>query len=175
MKNNPKVEIITIGDEILIGQIVDTNSAWMASQLNKEGFSVFQITSVSDNENHITEAVDAALKRVDIVLLTGGLGPTKDDITKQTLCRYFNTELVFNPSVIDTINRLFPATKNGINELTYSQAYVPKNAIIIENATGTAPITWFDVQDKVLVSMPEFLLKWSGNVTRSSSSLSQTL
>lgn len=154
MKNNPKVEIITIGDEILIGQIVDTNSAWMASQLNKEGFSVFQITSVSDNENHITEAVDAALKRVDIVLLTGGLGPTKDDITKQTLCRYFNTELVLNPSVIDTINRLFPATKNGINELTYSQAYVPKNAIIIENATGTAPITWFDVQDKVLVSMP---------------------
>ncbi|MBN1462281.1 MAG: CinA family nicotinamide mononucleotide deamidase-related protein [Paludibacteraceae bacterium] len=154
MKNNPKVEIITIGDEILIGQIVDTNSAWMASQLNKEGFSVFQITSVSDNENHITEAVDAALKRVDIVLLTGGLGPTKDDITKQTLCRYFNTELVFNSSVIDTINRLFPATKNGINELTYSQAYVPKNAIIIQNATGTAPITWFDVQDKVLVSMP---------------------
>ncbi len=154
MRNNPKVEIITIGDEILIGQIVDTNSAWMASQLNKEGFSVFQITSVSDNENHITEAVDAALKRVDIVLLTGGLGPTKDDITKQTLCRYFNTELVFNQSVIDTINRLFPATKNGINELTYSQAYVPKNAIIIENATGTAPITWFDVKDKVLVSMP---------------------
>lgn len=154
MKNNPKVEIITIGDEILIGQIVDTNSAWMASQLNKEGFSVYQITSVSDNENHITEAVDTALKRVDIVLLTGGLGPTKDDITKQTLCRYFNTELVFNQSVIDTINRLFPATKNGINELTYSQAYVPKNAIIIENATGTAPITWFDVKDKVLVSMP---------------------
>jgi nicotinamide-nucleotide amidase len=154
MKNNPKVEIITIGDEILIGQIVDTNSAWMASQLNKEGFSVYQITSVSDNENHITEAVDTALKRVDIVLLTGGLGPTKDDITKQTLCRYFNTELVLNPSVIDTINRLFPATKNGINELTYSQAYVPKNAIIIENATGTAPITWFDVKDKVLVSMP---------------------
>jgi len=154
MKNNPEVEIITIGDEILIGQIVDTNSAWMATELTKEGFHVFQITSVSDNAEHIIEAVDNALARVDIVLITGGLGPTKDDITKQTLCRYFNTELVYNQAVMDNINTLFPNRPHLLNELTYGQAYVPKNATIIQNLVGTAPITWFDVKDKVLVSMP---------------------
>ena len=93
MKNN--VEIITIGDEILIGQIVDTNSAWMAVELNKAGFEVVQITSVHDDANHIISALDAAINRVDIVLFTGGIGPTKDDITKQTLCKYFNTKLRF--------------------------------------------------------------------------------
>lgn len=149
-----KVEIITIGDEILIGQIVDTNSAWMATELTKEGFSVFQITSVSDNAEHIIEAIDNALKRVDIVLLTGGLGPTKDDITKQTLCRYFNTELVFNQEVLDSINEMFLRSNFVLNELTYNQAYVPKDATIIQNRVGTAPVTWFDVKDKILVSMP---------------------
>ena len=94
-----QVEIITIGDEILIGQIVDTNSAWMAQQLNMRGFSVKQISSVSDSEQHILNALSEAASRASIVLITGGLGPTKDDITKKTLCKYFNTHLSFNDEV----------------------------------------------------------------------------
>ena len=148
------VEIITIGDEILIGQIVDTNSAWMATELNKEGFQVFQITTVPDSETQILEAVDLAFKRADIVLLTGGLGPTKDDITKETLCKYFNTKLVFNQGVIDNINELFVNRQYILNELTYGQANVPESAIIIQNKRGTAPVTWFDKDEKVLISMP---------------------
>lgn len=148
------VEIITIGDEILIGQIVDTNSAWMAKELNKEGFRVFQITSVSDDELHITKAVDEALQRVDIVLVTGGLGPTKDDITKQTLSKYFDTELVFDESVLHNIEELFTKRSYVMNELTRNQAYVPKNCTVIQNKVGTAPITWFERNGKVLVSMP---------------------
>jgi nicotinamide-nucleotide amidase len=154
IKERQMVEIITIGDEILIGQIVDTNSAWMAKELNKEGFSVFQISTVSDDENHILEAVELAFQRADIVLLTGGLGPTKDDITKQTLCKYFDTKLVFNQGVIDTIKELFVNRPNVLNDLTFGQAYVPEAAIIIQNKRGTAPVTWFDKEDKILVSMP---------------------
>ncbi len=149
-----KVEIITIGDEILIGQIVDTNSAWMAAELVKEGFSVEQITSISDSAEHIIEALDKALERVDVVLLTGGLGPTKDDITKFTLCKYFKTDLVFNQDVLDNIHKRFSHRKRVLNKLTYTQAEVPKSATIIQNGAGTAPITWFDVNDKVVVSMP---------------------
>ena len=87
-------EIITIGDELLIGQVVDTNSAWMGQELNKIGIEVLRIVSIRDREEEIMEAIDNAMKRVNIVLVTGGLGPTKDDITKQTLCKYFNTELL---------------------------------------------------------------------------------
>ena len=88
-------EVITIGDELLIGQVVDTNSAWMGQELNKIGIEVLRIVSIRDREEEIMEAVDNAMKRVNIVLVTGGLGPTKDDITKQTLCKYFHTELIF--------------------------------------------------------------------------------
>ena len=89
-------EVITIGDELLIGQVVDTNSAWMGQELNKIGIEVLRIVSIRDREEEIMEAVDNAMKRVNIVLVTGGLGPTKDDITKQTLCKYFHTELIFS-------------------------------------------------------------------------------
>jgi len=154
MDEGPLVEIITIGDEILIGQIVDTNSAWMAKELNKDGFRILQITTVSDNESCIMEAVDMALKRADIVLATGGLGPTKDDITKETLCKYFHTKMVFNQAVIDNINELFADRPNVLNELTYGQANVPESATIIQNKRGTAPVTWFDKEGKILVSMP---------------------
>ena len=92
-------EIITIGDELLIGQVVDTNSAWMGQELNKIGIEVLRIVSIRDREEEIMEAVDNAMKRVNIVLVTGGLGPTKDDITKQTLCKYFHTELIFSEEV----------------------------------------------------------------------------
>jgi len=150
----PLVEIITIGDEILIGQIVDTNSAWMARELNKDGFRIHQITTVSDNETHILKAVEGAFSRAEIVLLTGGLGPTKDDITQQTLCKYFNTHLVHNQEVVDNIKEMFAHRANVLNELTLGQAYVPATATIIQNRRGTAPVTWFDKKGKVLVSMP---------------------
>lgn len=149
-----QVEIITIGDEILIGQIVDTNSAWMAAELNKAGFEVVQITSVHDNEKQITEALELALERAEVVLFTGGIGPTKDDITKLTLCRYFGAELVFDAQVYADIEKLLKNRMRAMNELTKSQAMVPDKAVIISNPIGTAPITWFDKGEKVVVSMP---------------------
>lgn len=150
----PKVEIITIGDEILIGQIVDTNSAWMAVELNKNGFEVVQITSVHDDENSILESLDNALIRADIVLITGGIGPTKDDITKQTLCKFFNTKLVFSEKVLQDVETILSNRKREMNELNRSQAMVPENCTIISNPVGTAPITWFDKDEKIIVSMP---------------------
>ncbi|HLP05307.1 MAG TPA: competence/damage-inducible protein A [Paludibacter sp.] len=152
---NVKVEIITIGDEILIGQIVDTNSPWMATKLNQAGFEVVQITSVRDDKAHITDTLDLALSRADIVLFTGGIGPTNDDITKQTLCEYFNTRLVFDDSVLRNIERLFSTRPNfTMNELTRSQAMVPEVCTVIQNTVGTAPVTWFEKDKKVVVSMP---------------------
>lgn len=153
--NSVKVEIITIGDEILIGQIVDTNSAWMATELNKSGFEIAQITSVHDKANHIVESLNLALNRVDIILFTGGIGPTNDDITKQTLTNYFDTKLVFDESIIRNIEQLFSTRPNFvINELTRAQAMVPEKCTVIPNLVGTAPITWFEKDGKVIVSMP---------------------
>jgi len=153
--NRVKVEIITIGDEILIGQIVDTNSAWMAKELNKTGFELAQITSVHDKADHIIESLNLALKRADIILFTGGIGPTNDDITKQTLCTFFETKLIYNESVIQNINRLF-STRPGfiMNDLTRAQAMVPENCTVIQNVVGTAPVIWFEKDGKVIVSMP---------------------
>jgi len=153
--NRVKVEIITIGDEILIGQIVDTNSAWMATELNKKGFELAQITSVHDDANHIVESLNMALKHADVILFTGGIGPTNDDITKQTLSAYFNSKLVFNESVLQNINRLFSSRPGFVmNDLTRAQAMVPDNCTVIQNPVGTAPITWFEKDGKVVVSMP---------------------
>ncbi|MGB4415616.1 MAG: competence/damage-inducible protein A [Paludibacter sp.] len=149
-----KIEIITIGDEILIGQIVDTNSAWMAVELNKTGFELAQITSVHDDENHIIESLNLALQRADVVLFTGGIGPTKDDITKQTLCKYFDTKLVFNEDVYRNIESILINRSQAINELTKLQALVPENCTVIQNLVGTAPVTWFEKDGKVIVSMP---------------------
>lgn len=152
---NPKqVEIITIGDEILIGQIIDTNSAWMAKELNNAGFEIYQITSVHDKEEHIIAAIQKAFEKNDIVLLTGGVGPTKDDITKQTLTKFFDSELQFDDAVYQNIIDLFAHRNISINELTRNQAYVPKNALVFQNRAGTAPILWFNKGTKVLVSMP---------------------
>lgn len=148
------VEIITIGDEILIGQIVDTNSAWMAVELNKIGLSVSKITTVSDNSIEISAAIDCALAKNQIVLITGGIGPTKDDVTKNTLCHYFDTELVFDKRVLENIENLFKNRSLVINELTKAQALVPKSCTVIQNRVGTAPITWFDKDEKIVVSMP---------------------
>lgn len=146
-------ELITIGDELLIGQVVDTNSAWMGRELNNIGIEVLRIVSVRDREEEILEAIDNAMKRVNIVLVTGGLGPTKDDITKQTLCKYFNTELIFSEEVFENVKRVL-AGKIPMNKLSKGQAMVPKNCTVINNPVGSASVSWFERDGKVLVSMP---------------------
>ena len=146
-------ELITIGDELLIGQVVDTNSAWMGRELNNIGIEVLRIVSVRDREEEILEAIDNAMKRVNIVLVTGGLGPTKDDITKQTLCKYFNTELIFSEEVFENVKRVL-AGKIPMNKLNIGQAMVPKNCTVINNPVGSASVSWFERDGKVLVSMP---------------------
>ena len=140
-------EIITIGDELLIGQVVDTNSAWIGQKLNKIGIEVLRIVSIRDREDEILEAIDNAMKRVNIVLVTGGLGPTKDDITKQTLCKYFHTRLVFSEEVFENIKRVL-AGKIPMNALNKGQAMVPEGCTVINNPVG------FERNDRVLVSMP---------------------
>jgi nicotinamide-nucleotide amidase len=147
-------EIITIGDELLIGQVVDTNSAWMAQQLNLAGISVKQITSVSDDQDHILTALEDAQERADIVLMTGGLGPTKDDITKKTLCAYFKTSLVFNEEMYKNVERLFFAFGKEVTPVNRLQAEVPAGCIPLLNTLGTAPGMWFEKNGKVVVALP---------------------
>lgn len=149
-----QVEIITIGDEILIGQIVDTNSAFMGQLLNMNGMSVKQISSVSDNREHIMKALDEAKGRADIILITGGLGPTKDDITKKTLCDYFNTTMRFDEGAYEDVVNIFAAYGKDVTPLNRLQAEVPAICEVIRNKNGTAPGMWFDVDGKVFVSMP---------------------
>ena len=148
-----KIEIITIGDEILIGQITDTNSSWMAAELTRLGFEIVAITSVADQKADIINALDVAFGRADTLLLTGGIGPTKDDITKNTLCEYFNTHLIYNNSVLENITAIFAHRNVELNELTKNQAFVPESATVIQNKVGTAPLLWFNDGSKVLVSM----------------------
>ncbi len=149
-----KSEIITIGDEILIGQIVDTNSAWMANILHDNGIEIGQITSVSDEKKHIIEALDNAFKRADLILMTGGLGPTKDDITKATLCAYFDDELEFRENVFVQVKSLFDSYGVKMPAVNRMQAEVPSTCITLMNKKGTAPGMWFENEGKVLVSMP---------------------
>ncbi len=147
-------EIITIGDEILIGQIVDTNSAWMANILHEHGIEVKQITSISDDKKHIVEALDQAFLRADILLMTGGLGPTKDDITKETLCEYFDDSLEFRPEVLAQVEALFQSYGVPMPPVNRMQAEVPSKSVTLMNKKGTAPGMWFNKGNKVLVSMP---------------------
>jgi len=156
------VEIITIGDELLIGQVVDTNSAWMAKILNDNGFKVVRKVTIGDEAEDIVKAVDDARKKVSVVLITGGLGPTKDDITLKTLCRYFGSTLRFSDEVYANIERLFMKNGRVMNELTRNQAMVPDKATVIQNDMGTAPCTWFEQNGGVLVSMPgvPYEMKW---------------
>jgi len=147
-------EIITIGDEILIGQIVDTNSAWMGDQLSLAGIKVHQITSISDNEEHILQALADAEKRVDLVLMTGGLGPTKDDITKKTLCKYFDTRLVIHEDILEKIKEFFKRRGFKMLEENMQQAALPEACTIIPNPVGTASGMWFERDNTVFVSMP---------------------
>jgi len=138
-----KAEIITIGDELLIGQVVDTNSAWMAERLNEVGIALHQITSVHDDRQHILTAIEEAFSRADIVLTTGGLGPTKDDITKHVMCEYFHTTLVEDPRVREHIHILYQERPDVLNRLTATQWMVPACATILPNRVGSAPIMVF--------------------------------
>ncbi|POY35965.1 competence/damage-inducible protein A [Solitalea longa] len=147
-------EIITIGDEILIGQVVDTNSAWMGQKLNDIGISVKQITSISDKREAILTALNEACSHANIILITGGLGPTKDDITKHTLCEFFGASLVMNDDALNNVKEIFKRFNRPLIEVNVRQAEVPDNCQVIQNKNGTAPGMWFEYNDKIIVSMP---------------------
>ncbi|WP_237717787.1 molybdopterin-binding protein [Pontibacter sp. BAB1700] len=147
-------EIITVGDEILYGQIVDTNSAWMGTELTKIGIRVKQITSVSDEASHIVQALDDARSRADIILITGGLGPTKDDLTKNVLADYFHTELKLDEQSLADVTELFKSRGYALTELNRQQAFLPASCTPVRNVLGTAPGMWFEDEGKVFVSMP---------------------
>ena len=148
-------EIITIGDELLIGQVIDTNSAFIAKQLNKIGVSVYQITSIQDDKQHILQALADAETRVDIVICTGGLGPTKDDITKKTIAEYFNDTLVKNEAVLKNIESIWKQhVRTQLLQVNKDQALIPSKSKPLMNRLGTAPGMWLEKADKVFISLP---------------------
>jgi nicotinamide-nucleotide amidase len=147
-------EIITIGDEILYGQVVDTNSAWMGTELAKIGIRVKQITSISDSADHIVQALDDARTRADIILMTGGLGPTKDDLTKNVLTDYFHTTLKLHEPSLADVTGIFVSRGREVTELNRQQAFLPEACTPLRNVLGTAPGMWFEQEGKVYVSMP---------------------
>lgn len=149
-----KAEIITIGDEILIGQITDSNSAWIARELNLVGFSVFQITSVSDDKKHIINALNESKLRVDLIIMTGGLGPTRDDITKNTLCEYFNCDLIVDKDVLEHIEQFFSIRGIKLSSINKKQAEIPSVSEPLKNIHGTAPGMWIDQHGTIYVSLP---------------------
>src|ERR1700741_1253331 len=149
-----RAEIITIGDEMLIGQVVDTNSAWIGQQLNLAGIKVVQITSVSDEKQHILKSLADAETRADIIFITGGLGPTKDDITKHTLCEYFGSKLIIDEEVLAMVKEMFTKRGRPFIEVNRKQAEVPEVCKVIKNYNGTAPGMWFERKGKHFVSMP---------------------
>jgi nicotinamide-nucleotide amidase len=149
-----KAEILTIGDEILIGQITNTNSVWIAQQLNLCGIRVVHMASVADEESAILESLNAASKRADVVFITGGLGPTKDDITKKTFAEFFDAELEMNTEVLEHVTSFFIKRNREINDVNRQQALVPKGCTVIRNANGTAPGMWMKKNNTVFISMP---------------------
>lgn len=147
-------EIITVGDELLIGQTVDTNSAWLGTELNRIGIWVSRRTAVGDRADAIRAALDEAFTRVDLVIMTGGLGPTKDDITKKTLCEYFECGYRQDEAVLQHLTQLFSKRGRRLLEINKIQADLPEACSTLMNQMGTAPGMWFDRNGKVLVSMP---------------------
>ena len=159
-------EIITIGDEILIGQIVDTNSQFIGQQLNKIGVSVYQISSIQDDEQHILNAFKEAQERVDIVIITGGLGPTKDDVTKKTIASFFKDDkLIEYPEVVTHIKGLFKKNNHPFKEIQRTQAQLPSKATLLMNNLGTAPGMWFFENNTVFVSLPGVPYEMKGLIT----------
>ena len=147
-------EIITIGDEILIGQIIDTNSVFISKELNKIGVQVYQITSIQDEHSHILDAFSKAEKQVDIVVITGGLGPTKDDITKQTFCEFFDDQLIEDKEVLKHVKEIYKKFTNNPLPESLHQAFVPSKATVLHNNFGTAPGMWMEKENTVFISLP---------------------
>lgn len=147
-------EIISIGDELLIGQVVNTNSAWIAPRLNNIGVTIRQVTTIGDRKEEILRAMKEATQRADLILLTGGLGPTKDDITKAVLCEFFQTKLVLNEETLQDIRNIFSFHKIPMPEINIKQAEIPENCIPLRNKYGTAPGMRFEFDGKFLVSLP---------------------
>ncbi len=161
-----RAEIITIGDEILIGQIINTNSAWMGQQLSLAGVAVVRNTTVGDKHDDIMAALEDARGRSDLVLITGGLGPTRDDITKKALCDFFETELVFHQPTHDQIRERFHNRGIPMNRLNRDQALVPASCSVLLNTLGTAPGMWFEKESQIFVSMPGVPFEMEGIMTR---------
>ena len=149
-----KATIVTIGDEILIGQILDTNSRYISRALNAHGIVVAERTSIGDNRTQIVETLDRALEQSEIVIITGGLGPTKDDITKHTLCDYFESKLRYDEVEAEHIRTMLERRNIAFNELNRSQAMVPECCTVLHNAHGTAPGMWFEKNGRVIISLP---------------------
>ena len=149
-----KSTIVTIGDEILIGQILDTNSRYISQALNRIGVVVAERTSIGDSAEQIVATLDRALAQSDVVIITGGLGPTKDDITKHTLARYFNSELIYNEQVGSFVEQLLSRRGIAFTELNRGQAMVPECCTVLHNGHGTAPGMWFERDGKVVISLP---------------------
>jgi nicotinamide-nucleotide amidase len=155
-----QTEIINIGDELLIGQVINTNASWMSEQLNLAGYLVSRVSIIPDDPQHILDALKESEERSDLILLTGGLGPTKDDLTKETLCRYFNTRLIFDPMAFKAIEKLFNARGFPVTNINRKQAEIPENCIAIPNTNGTASGMWFekgsadDGKKHIFISMP---------------------
>lgn len=149
-----KYSIIVVGDELLIGQVVDTNSGWIARHLRPYGWTVQSVKVVADDAAEITRAIDQAFSQTDVVLMTGGLGPTKDDITKATLCNYFGGEMVLSEATLRNVEEVLAKRGLQMNQLNHNQAMVPSSCQVIQNIVGTAPLMWFEREGKVLVSMP---------------------
>lgn len=147
-------EIISIGDELLIGQVINTNASWMGDLLNRNGIRVTQIKAIADDKEAILKAIDEGFKASDLILITGGLGPTKDDITKHTLCEYFDTKLVFNEEAFVRIKEIFALRHFEVTDVNKAQADLPESCTPLTNINGTASGMWFEKNGKVLVSMP---------------------
>lgn len=149
-----RVEIISIGDELLIGQTVNTNATWLGTEFSLRGGNVLYTTVIRDVKADILDAIDRAFSRVDVIIVTGGLGPTKDDITKYTLCEYFNTELVLNEEVLARVRAYFDERGREMLDMNIKQAELPENARVLINDMGTASGMWFDQGEQVLISLP---------------------
>ena len=157
--------IITIGDELLIGQVVDTNSAWMAQELNKNGIWVGHRIAVGDVREDIWQALDEEFRRASIILITGGLGPTADDITKPLLCDYFGAKMVVSQEALDNVKKIFERLQRPIIERNLQQAEVPDTCTVIPNQRGTAPGMWFEKEGRIFVSMPGVPHEMKGMMT----------
>jgi len=154
MSKKIQAELISIGDELLIGQVINTNSPWIAEKLNASGIKVYQAVSISDNKEHILQTLEESGSRSDIIIITGGLGPTKDDITKDTLCEFFNSKLIFNQKAYENVEEIFTVRGFKVSEINRQQAEIPECCIPIFNKNGTAPGMWFENNGKIFVSMP---------------------